>query len=77
MKIVFPRSLKCPDCNIDMNYSHSYQEEIIPPSGSSSRGTASVYGEVDEFGYGSRTIYVYICPKCKYESNSETKYTDD
>ena len=64
MKTVFPRSLKCPECNIDMKYSHSYQEATIPPSGSSSRGTASLYSDVDEFGYGSKTIYerkIKIC----------------
>lgn len=71
-----PRSLLCPDCNIPMKFSHTYEEPITPPSGTSTAGTASQYGNVDEYGYGSQTIYIYVCPKCKCESNSGIKFPE-
>ncbi len=72
----FPRSLLCPNCNIPMKFSHSYEESVPPPSGVSTAGTASQYGDVDEQGYGSHTIYIYVCPNCKYESHSGIKFPE-
>jgi len=71
-----PHSLLCPDCNIPMKFSHSYQEMVTPPSGSMTGGTASQYSDGDEYGYRSKTIYVYVCPKCKNESHSEIKFSE-
>lgn len=77
MNTKIPRSLLCPDCNVPMRFSHTYEAQITPPSGQHSGGTATTYsGQVDEFGYGSRTLFVYICPICSFESDSELKFEE-
>ncbi len=69
--------MMCPDCNVPMRFSHTYEEQITPPSGQHSGGTATVYGgQMDEHGYGMKTIFVYVCPNCKNETNSELKFDE-